>query len=64
MAANKTFWWDAPKGYKAVKSSIYCDGCSFQKGCIDCPCTPSKRKDKQFVIFIKRENHVQWKEGF
>lgn len=59
MAANKVFWWKAPKGYKAIKAvGSYCDGCSFDLGCTQHGCTPSKRKDKQFVIFIKRENHV------
>lgn len=64
MAANKTFWWDAPKGYKAVKvSPAYCNGCAYSyknyiNECLNVACTPRKRKDKQFVIFIKRENHA------
>lgn len=64
MAANKVFWWDAPKGFKAVKSSnIGCIDCYMWKNSIPCPenhiCISMKRKDRQAVIFIKRENHVQ-----
>lgn len=74
MAANKIFWWDAPKGFKAVKAdtpegesgSDPCNRCYFkyEYGCLGVDwrltvCISEFRKDKQDVIFIKRENHVQ-----
>lgn len=69
MAANKIFWWDAPKGYKAVACRIFqdnhplCFDCFMWETGIPCPenntCIQQDRKDKQHVIFIKRENHVQ-----
>ena len=44
MAANKIFWWDAPKGFKAVKAdtpegesgSDPCNRCYFkyEYGCL------------------------------
>lgn len=68
MAANKVFWWDAPKGFKAVACREFADNVALCLGCfmwetnIPCPenptCIDSKRKDKQSVIFIKRENHA------
>ena len=69
MAANKVFWWDAPKGYKAVKVNGHdcitdpCSGCAFLKESLclknsHVSCFKISRKDKQFVIFIKRENHA------
>lgn len=68
MAANNVFWWDAPKGFKAVAcrefaaNTALCFDCFMYETLIPCPenhtCIASKRKDKQAVIFIKRENHA------
>lgn len=65
MAANKVHWWDAPKGYKAIliQDKVEpCTGCVFYTEdvpiplCFDCSCTNGARKDKQDVIFVKRDN--------
>lgn len=68
MAANKVFWWVAPKGYKAVACREFvgthpmCFGCFMYETDIPCPehhtCISKDRKDGQPIIFIKRENHV------
>jgi hypothetical protein len=58
---------DAPKGYVArarLKGwvSSACAGCEFFRGVEsdcwkhdDCSCTPSGRKDRRWVIFVKKE---------
>lgn len=68
MAANKVFWWDAPKGFKAVACREFADNAALCFGCfmyetnIPCPyphtCVGKDRKDKQHVVFIKREHHA------
>lgn len=74
MAANKVHWWDAPKGYKAIKGNgggPTCTECEFkdvgfpydecdrssslEEGESSFWCDPTVRKDKTFVIFVKRQ---------
>lgn len=64
MAANKVHWWDAPKGYKAIlqiNKTYPCYGCLFYEAdynlCLESKCASSRRKDKQDVIFVKRDNN-------
>lgn len=60
MAANKVYWWDAPKGYKAVKAEwSQCKSCAIhpKKASLHTcnhPCTSKNRKDQQTVIFVPR----------
>lgn len=46
---------EAPPGYVAVAASG-CNGCEIEdRLCIDVRCTKNLRKDRNSVIFIKRE---------
>lgn len=48
---------EAPKGYKAVESMIFCGSCALKDTtlCIDTYCTKDERKDNTTVNFIKIE---------
>lgn len=66
MARNKVYWWDAPKGYKAIlsKSNGNCthcvfdtdpfpwDRCGWKQG--DMGCRKVDRTDGVYVDFVKR----------
>lgn len=48
---------EAPKGYKAVASSMFCEGCAFRysQTCMEddnIKCTSFFREDKSDVIFV------------
>jgi hypothetical protein len=49
---------EAPEGYKAIPIGIHnCGACALRYAyplCSHTPCTPNGRKDKQYVIFVKR----------
>lgn len=70
MATNKIYWWDAPKGHKAVPpiKKGKCTGCVYEfdtspfnncdylnTGSFNC--INDTRKDSQNVIFVPR--HVK-----
>ena len=46
---------EAPEGYRAVESMIFCGNCALRDKtlCIDTYCTEDERKDKTTVNFIK-----------
>jgi len=56
---------EAPEGYKAVESkhSLTCGGCCFiDDDCTAFECNASERKDKSYVIFVKKSSQKTFRE--